>query len=513
VKTKAFVGLDVGTTGVKAIAIARDGAVLTRAEHGYPLHMPRPGWSEQDPEDWWRAAETALAELAVEPAAIGLSGQMHGLVVLDERDRVVRPAILWNDQRTGAECREIEELVGTERLLELTGNPALTGFTAPKLLWLRRHEPDTYRRIWHILLPKDYVRLRLTGERAIDAADASGTLLFDVGRRRWSAAMLDALDVPAEWLPRALESPEISGVASHGAPVAAGAGDQAASALGVGVHEPGTTAVTIGTSGVVFTPLVRFAPEPRGRLHVFCHAVPDRWHAMGVMLSAGGSLRWFRDAFAAGESFERLTAEAEKVAPGADGVLFLPYLTGERTPHADPDARAAFVGLAASHGRGVLVRAVLEGVAFGLRDSLELIGQLDRRPVSARVSGGAARSRLWLRIVASVLGIPLERPAVEEGAAFGAALLGGVAGGEFASAVDAARATVGVRDVVEPDARWQPVYDEAYARFRALYPALRASGVSLGERDRGPDPPPGGQRLTCTSTVDGIGGTSAGRSL
>jgi xylulokinase len=474
----AFVGLDVGTTGVKAIAISADGSVLAQAEHGYPLHTPRRGWAEQDPGDWWRASEAALAELGVVPAAIGLSGQMHGLVVLDDHDRVLRPAILWNDQRTAAECLEIERLVGEERLLALTGNPALTGFTAPKLLWLRRHEPETYRRIRHILLPKDYVRLRLTGEHVIDVADASGTLLFDVGARRWSAAMLDALDVPAEWLPRALESPVVSGTTSAGAPVAAGAGDQAASAVGVGVHEPGTTAVTIGTSGVVFTPLARFAPEPHGRLHVFCHAVPDRWHAMGVMLSAAGSLRWFRDALAPGESFQRLTAEAEEVPPGADGLLFLPYLTGERTPHADPDARGAFVGLAASHGRGELVRAVLEGVAFGLRDSLELIAKLERRPAVARVAGGAARSTLWLRIVASVLGVPLQRPTVEEGAAFGAALLAGVAAGHFTTVAEAVDATVRIRDVVEPDPRWQALYEESYARFRALYPALRSAAPS-----------------------------------
>ena len=475
--TKALVGLDVGTTGVKAVALSLDGTLLGRAEHGYPLSTPRPGWAEQDPEDWWRASEGALAELAVEPVAIGLSGQMHGLVALDEHDRVLRPAILWNDQRTREETREIEARVGAERLLELTGNPALTGFTAPKLLWLRRHEPETYARIRHVLLPKDYVRLRLTTERAIDVADASGTLLFDVGGRRWSEAMLEALELPAEWLPQALESPEVSGETADGAAVAAGAGDQAASAIGVGVIDPGTTAVTIGTSGVVFAPQPAFTPEPRGRLHVFCHAVPGRWHAMGVMLSAAGSLRWFRDAFAPGEPFERLVAEAEAVEPGAEGVTFLPYLSGERTPHADPDARAAFVGLAASHGRGVLVRAVLEGVAYGLRDSLELLVGLGERPASARVSGGAARSTLWLRIVASVLGIPLERPGVEEGAAFGAALLGGVAGGAYASVAEAVDAAVTIRDVVDPHPEWAKAYAASYERFRALYPALRSAST------------------------------------
>jgi xylulokinase len=475
--TRALVGLDVGTTGVKAVALSRDGDVVALAEHGYPLSTPQPGWAEQDPEDWWHAAEAALAELAVEPEAIGLTGQMHGLVALDEHDRVLRPAILWNDQRTGAECREIEERVGAERLLELTGNLALTGFTAPKLLWLRRHEPETYARIRHVLLPKDYVRLRLTGEHATDVTDASGTLLFDVGGRRWSEAVLQALELPPEWLPRALESPETSGETAQGTPVAAGAGDQAASAVGVGVHEPGTTAVTIGTSGVVFAPLPEFAPESRGRLHVFCHAVPDRWHAMGVMLSAAGSLRWFRDALAPGEPFERLTAEAAEVEPGAEGVLFLPYLSGERTPHADPDARGAFVGLAANHGRGVLVRAVLEGVAYGLRDSLELLAELGERPASARVSGGAARSQLWLQIVASVLGMPLERPTVEEGAAFGAALLAGVAGGVFTTVAEAVQATVSVRETVEPDPDWSKIYLSGYERFRALYPALRSASI------------------------------------
>ncbi len=469
-----LVGVDVGTTGVKAIALSPDGRVVARAEHRYLFSTPQPGWAEQNPEDWVRAAEAAVASLGGGAVAIGLSGQMHGLVALDDRDRVLRPAILWNDQRTGAECAEIEERVGRERLLELTGNPALTGFTAPKLLWLRRHEPDTYARIRRILLPKDYVRLRLTGEHAIDVADASGTLLFDVGGRRWSDAMLEALELPREWLPRALESQEVTGQTAAGTLVAAGAGDQAASAVGVGVHEPGTTAVTIGTSGVVFAPLPEFAPERNGRLHVFCHAVPDRWHAMGVMLSAGGSLRWFRDALAPGEQFERLVSGAAKVEPGAGGVVFLPYLTGERTPHADPDIRGAFVGLAADHDRGTLVRAVLEGVAYGLRDSLELLAELGQKPVSARVSGGAARSELWLRIVASVLGVPLERLEVEEGAAFGAALLAGVAGGTFASVAEATEATVRVRATVEPEPDWARVYAEGYERYRALYPALRS---------------------------------------
>ena len=325
---------------------------------------------------------------AGDATAIGLSGQMHGLVVLDESDRVIRPAILWNDQRTSAECEEIERRIGVERLIRLTGNRALTGFTAPKLLWLREHEPDAFGRIRHVLLPKDYVRLRLTGERATDVADASGTLLFDVAERGWSGEVLEALELPREWLPEALESPEMSGRTASGTPVAAGAGDQAAGALGVGVVGPGPLSVVLGTSGVVFAALPAYTLESEARLHVFCHAVPGTWHAMGVMLSAAGSLRWFRDTFAPGVPYDELLAGAEHVEPGADGVLFLPYLSGERTPHADPHARAAFIGLGLEHGRPALTRAVLEGVAYGLRDSLEPLLNPSHMSESRMVSSG-----------------------------------------------------------------------------------------------------------------------------
>jgi len=456
------VGIDVGTTGVKAIAVSPTGEVVGRAEEAYALSTPRPGWSEQDPEDWWRATESALGRLDVRAAGIGFSGQMHGLVCLGGGDRVLRPAILWNDQRTGAECAEIEERIGLERLIELTGNRALTGFTAPKLLWLRRHEPETYAQIRHVLLPKDYVRLRLTGEHAIDAADASGTLLFDVARRRWSDEVVDALELPREWLPPVHESTEI-----------AGAGDQQAAALGVGVDRPGPVAITVGTSGVVFAALPQFRADPQARVHVFCHAVPGMWEAMGVMLSAAGSLQWFRDTFASDVDYETLVATAEPWPPGAEGLTFLPYLAGERTPHADPDARAVFEGLSLRHDLGGLVRAVLEGVAYGLRDSLELLRELGIEPQVGRVSGGAARSRLWLRIIASVLGLPLELTAVEEGSAYGAALLGGVAAGIWPDVAGAVGACVRVRETVEPEPRWQESYDDGYRRFRALYPALR----------------------------------------
>ena len=456
-----LVGLDVGTSGVKALTISPSGEVLGRAERGYELSTPKPGWAEQDPEDWWRAAVAALDDVGAEPSPIGLSGQMHGLVVLDEHERVLRPAILWNDQRTLAECMEIEERVGLERLIELTGNRALTGFTAPKLLWLRNHEPDVYARIRHVLLPKDYVRLRLTGEYAIDVADASGTLLFDVANRCWSDEVLAALELPPEWLPPVHECTEV-----------AGAGDQAAGALGVGIDSPGPLSIVLGTSGVVFAVLSEYRSHPQALLHTFCHALPGSWHAMGVMLSAAGSLAWLRTAL--GEPpYEALFAEAERWEPGAEGLLFQPYLQGERTPHADPNARGAFVGLSLRHDRGALVRAVLEGVAYGLRDSLELLRALGVSAEVGRVSGGGARSDLWLKIVASALGLPLERTIVEEGAAYGAALLAGVKAGVFADAHEAVAACVRVRDRVEPDPDWQAVYDSGFTRYRALYPVLR----------------------------------------
>ena len=458
----ALVGLDIGTTGVKALALSEDGAVAARAEEEYDLSTPRPGWAEQDPDDWVSASQRALGRLGADADRVGLSGQMHGLVALDSQQRVLRPAILWNDQRTAAECAEIEERIGLERLIELTGNRALPGFTAPKLLWLRRHEPDVYERIAYVLLPKDYVRLKLYGELATDTADASGTLLFDVQRRQWSEQVLDELEIPPDWLPPVRESPEV-----------AGAGDQAAGALGVGVHSPGAASVVVGTSGVVFAPLEEFRPDPNGRVHVFCHALPATWHAMGVMLSAAGSMTWFRRALAPDAGPGELDAQAAAWAPGVEGLLFAPYLAGERTPHADPSARGAFVGISLRHDRGALVRAVLEGVAYGLRDSLELLRSLGCAVDVGRVSGGGARSRLWLEIVASVLRLPLQRAAVEEGAAFGAALLGGVRAGIFRDVRDAVDACVRVRDEIDPNPDWAEVYADGYERFRGLYPALR----------------------------------------
>ena len=470
------VGLDVGTSSVKGLAIDEDGAVVGVAERGYPLSMPRPGWSEQNPEDWWRGAAEVLEELdAASAAGIGLSGQMHGLVALDQSDRPLRPAILWNDGRTQAQCDEIEERIGFERLVELTGNRALAGFTAPKLLWMAENEPELYDRIAHVLLPKDYVRLKLTDEHAIDVADASGTLLFDVAARAWSGEVLRALEIDRAWLPAVFESPAVSGVTHGGVPVAAGAGDQAAGALGVGVvAEGGPASVVLGTSGVVFAALDRYEHDPRARVHAFCHAVPDAWHAMGVMLSAAGSLQWLRETV--GGTYDELLSGASEWEPGVEGLLFAPYLAGERTPHADPGARAAFAGLSLRHDRGALARAVLEGVAFGLRDALDLVADMShppRRPRVGRVSGGGGRSDLWLEIVASVLELPLEATVVDEGAAYGAALLGGVAAGVWEDPRTAVDRCVKVTRTIEPRADWIEPYAEARERFRGLYPALR----------------------------------------
>jgi xylulokinase len=469
-------GLDVGTGSLKGVALAEDGRVLAIAASSYDWQTPRPGWSEQDPAVWWSAAADVLASLerdAGAPSGIGLSGQMHGLVALDEHDRVLRPALLWNDQRTAAEVEEIEaRLGGVEGLVAATGNRALTGFTAPKLLWMSRHEPALYERVAGVLLPKDYVRLKLCGEHATDVSDASGTLWFDVGSRAWSPRVLEALSVPVEWLPAALESAVISGTTTDGVPVAAGAGDQGAGALGVGAVAGGPASVVLGTSGVVCNPAASYAADPLGRLQSSCHALPDAWFSMGVMLSAAGSLAWLARV-TGGASPAELAAEAAGWEPGSEGLIFLPYLTGERAPYQDPGARGAFVGLSARHDRGALARAVMEGVAFGLRDSLDLVRSLGVPVASARVSGGGARSELWLRILASVLDVPLERVQIEEGAAFGAALLGGAVGGVWRDPLEAVQACVRVSDAVEPVPGWVRVYGDVQERFRALYPAVR----------------------------------------
>ncbi|HWE11773.1 MAG TPA: xylulokinase [Solirubrobacteraceae bacterium] len=469
------IGVDVGTSSVKAVAIDAHGALVGSAERTYPVSMPHPGWSEQDPEDWWTAAEAVLGELGADDAAgIGLSGQMHGLVVLGSDRRPLRPAILWNDGRSQPQATRIEEELGLERLVQLSGNRALAGFTAPKLAWLADNEPEIHSRINTVLLPKDYVRLRLTGELATDVSDASGTLLLDVAHRSWSHELAAAFDVDPAWLPDVHESPAQTGQSSAGVPVAAGAGDQAAGALGVdATSEAGPASLVLGTSGVIFAARDAFAPDPQGRLHAFCHALPDTWHVMGVILSAAGALSWLADALQAEDEISRLLDEAADWAPGTEGLTFAPYLSGERTPYADSDVRGAFVGLGLRHNRGALVRAVLEGVGYALRDGLDLIAESGRSPAIARVSGGGARSDLWLRILAAILDLPLQRTSSEAGAAMGAALLGGVCGNLFEDAAGAARTAVEPGDVIEPDPEWVRLYDEHRARYRALYPALR----------------------------------------
>jgi xylulokinase len=491
-------GLDVSTTATKALLLDGTGAVVASAATEYPFETPRPLWSEQDPALWWdgtvRSIRAALDESGVAPeavAAVGLTGQMHGLVLLDAAGEVLRPAILWNDGRTGAECDAIRARLGKERLVAVTGNDALTGFTAPKLLWVRRHEPDVYARARHVLLPKDYVRLRLTGEYAMDKADGSGTLLFDLEKRNWSEEVCAALDVPCDWLPPTYEGPDVTGAVTEaaaaltglrtGTPVVAGGGDQAAQAVGAGAVREGVVALTLGTSGVVFATSDGPYYEPEGRLHAFCHAVPGRWHLMGVMLSAAGSLRWYRDTLAPGVSFEDLLTPTADVFPGSEGLLFLPYLTGERTPHPDPLARGSFVGLTVRHTRAHLTRAVLEGVAFGLREGFELMREAGLPPVAeVRVSGGGARSPLWRQILADVLGTALVTVTSTEGAAYGAALLAGVGAGLWADVEAACDDTVCVTGRTEANAETGAAYDAVFARYRALYPALKPTFDALG---------------------------------
>ncbi|HEY6470052.1 MAG TPA: xylulokinase [Candidatus Dormibacteraeota bacterium] len=475
--TAAIVGIDIGTSAAKGLAVdPENGRVLASAESSYPVSSPHAGWMEQRPEDWLAATHEVLARLkttVTEIVGIGFSGQMHGLVCLDDAGAVIRPAILWNDQRSAPQCAEMESGGGLARLLRLTGNRALPGFTAPKVLWMRENAPDEYARIHRICLPKDFVRDRLVGGHRMDMADASGTLLLDVGARRWSTELLDILGIPAAWLPDLAESTDSVGTLD-GAAMAAGSGDQAAAAVGAGITGPGPLSVVIGTSGVVLAATDRFLGDARGRVHAFCHAVPDRWQVMGVMLAAAGSLAWFHDTLFPDTAYDEMLALADPIPPGSDGLVFLPYLAGERTPYVDPEARGAFCGLTLAHGAGALTRAVLEGVAFGLRDCLDTVRDVGAAGARGRVSGGGAESRLWLQIVASVLELPLEIMATNQGSAFGAALLGGVAGGVYRDVDQAADACVRVTEMVEPVEAWIEPYRETRARFRAYYPALRS---------------------------------------
>ena len=487
------VGLDVGTGGARAVAVDEAGEVVAEASSEYPLHSPRPGWTEQDPADWWDGTKAALGRVASEAggdvSGLGLTGQMHGSVFLDASGAVIRPALLWNDQRTGRQCEEITEAVGAERLIQIAGNPALTGFQAPKVVWLRDEEPENYARLSRVLLPKDYVRLLLTGEYATDVSDASGTLFLDVKGRDWSGEILGVLEVPLDWMPRTYEGPEVTGTLRRdaaeelglppGIPVAAGGGDNAAAAVGTGIVAPGLVSSSVGTSGVLFAHTEGFDPDPSGRLHAFCHAVPGAYHLMAVTLSAGGSLSWWRDTL--GGDFDDMVGAASEIPPGSEGLVFLPYLSGERTPHLDPGARGSFFGLTARHGVPHMTRAVMEGVAFSLREGLEIMRGLGVPIEDVRATGGGARSALWRGLQADVYGEPVRRTAADEGPAYGAALLAGVAAGTYGD-VGEASSVVRVREeVTEPDPERVRTYEDYYGVYRSLYPATRDAMSRLTE--------------------------------
>jgi xylulokinase len=487
-----FLGVDVGTGGTRALLIDRGGKVIASfASDHAQIRSEHIGWAEQDPEDWWRATLEAIAgsmaisgSAGTEIEAVGLTGQMHGCVLLDANGAVLRPALIWCDQRTQPQCDWLTEKIGFDRLIELTANPALPNFTLTKLLWARDHQPEIFARIAHVLCPKDYVRYRLTGEFAMDLQEASGTLLLDVAHRRWSAEMAEAAGIPMAWLPRLFEGPEIcaristtgagaTGLAA-GTPVATGAGDQGAGAVGMGILAPGSVSATIGTSGVVFAATDAPINDKLGRLHTFCHAAPGRWHVMGVTNGAGLSLRYFRDTFAPTSTYEELLALAAKAPPGCEGLLWAPYLFGERTPHLDPTARAAFVGITASHTRAHFIRAILEGVAFSLRDTFTLFEELGVPVKAIRLGGGGARGPLWQQIQADVYGHPVDLLEAEEGAAFGAALLAGTGINAWPNLESACAETVRVAETIVP--KDSPSMQQAYKRYRRIYPALRDIG-------------------------------------
>jgi xylulokinase len=496
--TQYFLGIDTSTTSSKALLIDESGTVIAVASSPHSLQTPRPLWSEQDPHEWWGAVSASIRSVLEKAgiggeriAAVGLTGQMHGLVLLDEAGNVLRPAILWNDQRTQSQCNEIHQIMGKEKFIQITGNVALTGFTAPKILWVKENEPDVYAKAKHVLLPKDYIRYKLTGEYALDKADGAGTVLFDLKSRDWSDEVLSALDIPRAWMPKTFEGPESTGCVTEqaasltglkvGTPVAAGGGDQAAQAVGVGAVEPGIVGLTVGTSGVVFATTPSALIEPEGRLHAFCHAVPGMWHFMGVMLSAAGSLQWYRDTLAPNVSFDDLLKEAESVPAGSEGLQFLPYLTGERTPHPDPLARGAFIGLTVRHSRAHMTRALLEGVAFGLKDSFTLIQNAGLGAITqVRASGGGTKGALWRQIFASVLEAELVTVNTTEGAAYGAALLAGVGAGAWTDVPSACKASVKMTGSTLPDSSQAAVYGRSYLLFQELYPALKSSFGKMG---------------------------------
>jgi xylulokinase len=498
-----FLGIDIGTSGTKTLAIAEDGAILARDTVEYPLSTPKPGWSEQDPELWWQATiqsvQKVVHEAGIKPAdvkGIGLSGQMHGSVFLREDNTVIRDALLWNDQRTKKECDEIESLAGgRSALIDMVSNPALTGFTAPKILWLRNNEPENYEQITQILLPKDYVRFRLTNIFATEASDASGTLLLDVKERDWCKPLLSKLGIDSAWLPKVFESEVVSGTLTAeagkllglpaGIPVVGGGGDQAAGAVGNGIVRSGAVSATMGTSGVVFAHSDEVITDPKGRVHTFCHAVGGKWHVMGVVLSAGGSLQWYRNNFgemetaiASGmdtEAYELMTAAAAQAPAGSEGLFFLPYLTGERTPHCDPDCRAAYIGLSLRHKRAHMIRSVMEGATYGMRDCLEIIDGMNIPISEIRVSGGGARSAFWRQLQADIYGRNVNVTNSDEGPAYGVALLAAVGTGAYSNIVEACDATIGVTGTTDTCSTTKDVYDRAYPMYGKLYDSLKGN--------------------------------------
>ncbi len=502
-----YLGIDIGTSGTKTLAVREDGAILAGATGEYPLSTPQPGWSEQDPEHWWEATVATVRQVLrdgkVKPGevkGIGLSGQMHGSVFLDREHQVIRPALLWNDQRTAAECAEIEQRAGgRKKLIGMVANPALTGFTAPKILWLRNHEPKHFDKLVQVLLPKDFVRFRLTGEFATEVSDASGTLLLDVRKRAWSGPLLDRLELSRSLLPKVYESEEVSGTLSSvaaealglpaGVPVVGGGGDQAAGAIGNGIVRKGVISATMGTSGVVFAHSDDVQIDPEGRVHTFCHAVRGKWHVMGVVLSAGGSLQWYRNQLGHAEAavargmhldpYELLSAEAATAPPGSEGLTFLPYLTGERTPHADPDARGAWVGLTLRHGRPHLIRSVMEGATFAMRDCLEIIQGMGVPVKDIRLSGGGARGKFWRQLQADVYGQKVSTINAAEGPAFGVALLAAAGTGAYRNVVEACEATIKVVETTPAEAKARKAYDAVHKVYQQLYRSLKGDFKSL----------------------------------
>ena len=482
-----YIGIDLGTSACKLLLADEDGRILNIVSKEYPVEFPQPGWSQQDPEDWWRAVRAGVPELlagfdASQVAGIGCGGQMHGLVALDKDGRVIRPAILWNDGRTEAQVRYLNEEVGTEKLLAWTGNIAFAGFTAPKILWMRDEEPELFSRIAHIMLPKDYLIFRLTGTYATDASDAAGMLLLDVGGRSWSPEMLELCGISEGMLPHVFESYEAIGCVRddvadelglpRGVVVAAGAGDNAAAAVGCGVVGAGSCNISLGTSGTVFIPTARFSAGLGDRIHSFCHA-DGAWHLMGCILSAASCNKWWAEDILGTDDYagEQAGIDAASVTP--DLPYFLPYLMGERTPHNDTAARGAFVGMNMATTRADMTRAVLEGVAFAIRDSVEIARGLGVSLERSMVCGGGSKSRLWMEMLASICNLTLEMPATEQGPGYGGAILAMVAAGAYPSVSEACRALVTVRGTVEPDPTLVGAYDIRYQTWRGLYPALK----------------------------------------